>query len=76
MRPPLFDVKELQQAQVKNFEMAQKDMEKRLSSLRATEYNKIQAPRQELNKLIGEYEEKLRVLNLRLQAGDTLLQCS
>ncbi len=36
-RPPLYDVRELQQAQVKNFEMAQKDMEKRLSFLRATE---------------------------------------
>ena len=71
-RPPLYDVKELQQAQVKNFAMAQKDMEKRLSSLRATECKKIQTPRQELKKLIGEYEEKLRVLNLRLQAGDAL----
>ena len=71
-RPPLYDVKELQQAQVKNFEMAQKDMEKRLSSLRSTESKKIQAPRQELKKLIGEYEEKIRVLNLRLQAGDAL----
>jgi hypothetical protein len=47
-RPPLYDVKELQQAQAKNFAMAQKDMEKRLSSLRATEYKKIQALRQEL----------------------------
>jgi chromosome segregation ATPase len=71
-RPPLFDVRELQQAQAKNFEMAQKDMEKRLSSLRATESKKIQAPRQELKKLIVEYEEKIRVLNLRLQAGDAL----
>ncbi len=71
-RPPLYDVKELQQAQAKNFEMAQKDMEKRLSSLRATEHKKIQASRQELKKLIGDYEEKIRVLNLRLQAGDAL----
>ncbi len=71
-RPPLYDVKELQQLQAKNFEMAQKDMEKRLSSLRATESKKIQAPREELKKLIGEYEEKIRVLNLRLQAGDAL----
>jgi chromosome segregation ATPase len=44
----------------------------RISSLRATESKKIQAPRQELKKLIGEYEEKIRVLNLRLQAGDAL----
>jgi hypothetical protein len=58
-RPPLYDVKELQQVQAKNFEMAQKDMEKRLSSLRSTESKKIQAPRQELKKLIGEYEEKI-----------------
>jgi hypothetical protein len=49
-RPPLYDVKELQQVQAKNFEMAQKDMEKRLSSLRATESKKIQC--QELG--IGE----------------------
>ncbi len=52
--------------------MAQKDMEKRRSSLRATEYKKIQAPRQELKKLVEEHNEKLRVLNLRLQAGDAL----
>jgi hypothetical protein len=71
-RSPLYDVKELQQAQVKNFEMAQKDMEKRLSSLRATESKKIQEPRQELKKLIGDYEEKIRVLSSRLQAGDAL----
>jgi hypothetical protein len=32
-RPPVYDVKELQQAQVRNFEIAQKDMEKRLSSI-------------------------------------------
>ena len=44
-RPPLYDVKELQQAQVKNFAMAQKDMEKRLSSPRSSESKKIQAPR-------------------------------
>jgi hypothetical protein len=71
-RPPLYDVKELQQAQVENFAMAQKDMEKRLSSLRSSESKKIQAPRQELKKLVEEYNEKLRVLNLRLQAGDAL----
>jgi hypothetical protein len=71
-RPPSFDVKELQKAQVKNFAMAQKDMEKRLSTLRSSESKKIQAPRQELKKLVEEYNEKLRVLNLRLQAGDAL----
>jgi hypothetical protein len=71
-RPPVYDVKELQQAQVRNFEIAQKDVEKRLSSIRATESKKIQTPRQEIKKLIGDYEEKIRVLNLRLQAGDAL----
>ena len=65
-------MKELQKAQVKNFAVAQKDLEKRLSLLRSSESKKIQAPRQELKKRIEEYNEKLRVLNLRLQAGDAL----
>ncbi len=33
----------------------------------------MQEPRKQLAKLISEYDEKLRILNLRLQASDALM---
>jgi hypothetical protein len=43
-----------------------------MSCLRASESKKIQEPRQKTKQLVKDYEEKLRVLNVRLQAGEAL----
>ena len=43
-----------------------------MAKLRASETRKICAPRQEVERLKGEYEDKLRDLNLRIQASIAL----
>jgi hypothetical protein len=45
-----------------------------MTSLRASESKKIQEPRKKMKQLVLDYEEKLRVLNVRLQASEAL-QC-
>ena len=72
-RPPVCEVKELLQAQEKSFEVAKRDLNKRLAQIRASETLKMQEPRRQLEQLISDYDEKLRVLNLRLQASDALM---
>ncbi len=71
-RPPSYDVSKLLAAQEKSFKVAQQDLDKRMSSLRASESKKIQEPRKKMKQLIIDYEEKLRILNVRLQAGEAL----
>ena len=53
-------------------EVARKDLEKRLLEVRVSETKKMKKPRQELDQLILDYEEKLRVLNLRIQASEVI----
>ena len=72
-RPQVCEVKELLLAQEKSFEIARQDLNKRLTQIRASETKKMQEPRKQLAKLISEYDEKLRILNLRLQASDALM---
>ena len=69
-RPPACEMKQLLAAQEQSFDLARKDLEKRLLEVRASETKKIKKPRQELDQLIVDYEEKLRVLNLRIQASE------
>ena len=69
-RPPPCGMKQLLEAQEQSFEVARKDLEKRLLEVRVSETKKMKKPRQELDQLILDYEEKLRVLNLRIQASE------
>jgi hypothetical protein len=69
-RPPPCGMKQLLDAQEQSFEVARKDLEKRLLEVRISETKKMKKPRQELDQLILDYEEKLRVLNLRIQASE------
>ncbi len=71
-RPPSYDVSKLVAAQEKSFKAAQEDLDRRMTSLRVSESKKIQEPRKKMKQLVIDYEEKLRVLNVRLQAGDAL----
>ncbi len=71
-RPPSYDVSKLVAAYEKSFKAAQQDLDKRMTSLRASESKKTQEPRKKMKQLVIDYEEKLRVLNVRLQAGDAL----
>jgi hypothetical protein len=71
-RPPSYDVSKLVAAQEKSFKAAQQDLDKRMTSLRASESKKIQEPRKKMKQLVTDYEEKLRILNVRLQAGEAL----
>ncbi len=73
-RPPSYDVAKLMAVQEKSFKAAQKDLDKRMTTLCASESKKIQEPRKKMKQLVLDYEEKLRVLNFRLQAGEAL-QC-
>ncbi len=66
-RPPPCGMKQLLDAQEQSFEVARKDLEKRLLEVRVSETKKMKKSRQELDQLILDYEEKLRVLNLRIQ---------
>jgi hypothetical protein len=59
-------MKQLLAAQEQSFDAARKDLEKRLLEVRVSEAKKMKKPRQELERLILDYEEKLRVLNLRI----------
>ncbi len=43
-----------------------------MTSLRASESKKIQEPRKKMKQLVMGCEEKLRILNVRLQAGEAL----
>ncbi len=67
--PPPCEMKQLLAAQEQSFEVARKDLEKRLLEVRINEVRKMRKPRQDLDRLIVDYEEKLRVLNLRIQAN-------
>jgi hypothetical protein len=69
-RLPPCEMKQLLAAQEQSFDVARKDLEKRLLELRVSEAKKMRKPRQELERLILDYEEKLRVLNLRIQASE------
>ncbi len=69
-RPPPCGMKQLLEAQEQSFEVARKDLQKRLLEVRVNETKKMKKPRQELDQLILDYEEKLRVLNLRIQASE------
>jgi hypothetical protein len=71
-RPPSYDVSKLVAAQERSFKVAQQDLDRRMTSLRASESKKIQEPRKKMEQLVLDYEEKLRVLNVRLQAGEAL----
>ena len=73
-RPPPCGMKQLLEAQEQSFEVARKDLQKRLLEVRVSETKKMKKPRQELDQLILDYEEKLRVLNLRIQASE-VIQC-
>jgi hypothetical protein len=71
-RPPSYDVSKFVAAQERSFKAAQQDLDRRMTSLRASESKKIQEPRKKMEQLVLDYEEKLRVLNVRLQAGEAL----
>jgi hypothetical protein len=71
-RPPSYDVSKLVAAQEKSVKAAQQDLDRRMTSLRASESKKIQEPRKKMQQLVADYEEKLRVLNVRVQAGEAL----
>jgi hypothetical protein len=70
-RPPP-DVFDEIKAQAESFKLGKIDFEDRMFKLRASESRKICAPRQEVERLKVEYEDKLRDLNLRIQASIAL----
>jgi hypothetical protein len=67
-RPPSYDVSKLMTVQEKSFKAAHHVLDKRMTTLRASESKKIQEPRKKMKQLVLVHEEKLRVLNVRLQA--------
>jgi hypothetical protein len=71
-RPPPAVFEEIVKAQAESFKLGKIDYEDRMSKLRASETRKICAPRQEVERLKAEYEDKLRDLNLRIQASIAL----
>ncbi len=71
-RPPPDVFDEIVKAQAESFKLGKIDFEDRMSKLRASESKKICAPRQEVERLKAEYEDKLRDLNLRIQASIAL----
>ncbi len=71
-RPPLDVFDEIIKAQAESFKLGKINFEDRTSKLRASESRKICAPRQEVERLKAEYEEKLRDLNLCIQASIAL----
>jgi hypothetical protein len=66
-RPPLDVFDEIVKAQAESFKLGKIDFENRMSKLQASEARKICAPRQEVERLKAEYEDKFRDLNLRIQ---------
>ncbi len=68
-RPPSYGVSKLVAAQERSLKAAQQDLDRRMTNLRASESKKIHEPRKKMQQLVADYEEKLRVLNVRLQAG-------
>jgi hypothetical protein len=71
-RPPSDALEELTKAQAESFKVGKRDFEKRMSKLTAGESRKICAPRWEVERMKAEYEDKLKDLNLRIQASITL----
>ena len=71
-RPPPDFLNDIVRAQAESFKLGKIDFENRMSQLRASETKKICAPRQEVERLKSEYEDKLRDLNLRIQASIAL----
>jgi hypothetical protein len=71
-RPPTDVFVEIVKAQAESFRLGKIDFEDRMAKLRASESKKICAPRQEVERLKAEYEDKLRDLNLRIQASIAL----
>jgi hypothetical protein len=71
-RPPPDFLNDIVRAQAESFKLGKIDFENRMSQLRASETKKICAPRQEVERLKAEYEDKLRDLNLRIQASIAL----
>ncbi len=53
-RPPSYDVSKLIAAQEKSFKAAQQDLDKRMTSLRASEFKKIQEPRKKMQQLVAD----------------------
>ena len=68
-RPPSDALTELAKAQAESFKVGKQDFEKRMAKLSADESKKIRAPRLEVEKMKAEYEDKLKALNLRIQAS-------
>jgi hypothetical protein len=71
-RPPPDVFDEIVKAQAESFKLGKIDFENRMFKLQASESRKICAPRQEVERLKAEYEEKLMDLNLRIQASIAL----
>jgi hypothetical protein len=68
--PDIFE--EIVKAQAESFKLGKIEFENRMSKLQASESRKICAPTQEVERLKAEYEDKLRDLNLRIQASIAL----
>jgi hypothetical protein len=75
-RPPSDALEELAKAQAESFKVGKRDFEKRMSKLTPDESKKICAPRREVEKMKVEYEDKLKDLNLRIQASIALEETS
>jgi hypothetical protein len=75
-RPPSDALEELAKAQAESFKVGKRDFEKRMSKLTADEAKKICAPRLEVERMKAEYEDKLKDLNLRIQANIALEETS
>jgi hypothetical protein len=72
IRPPSDALEEIAKAQAESFKVGKRDFEKRMSKLTADESRKICAPRLEVERMKAEYEDKLKDLNFRIQAGIAL----
>ncbi len=72
VEPPTYDMESVIKTQAKSFEVGKKDFEQRMATLQAHESKRICAPRLEVEKMKAEYENKLKDLNLRIQASIAL----
>jgi hypothetical protein len=68
-RPPSDALAELARAEAESFKAGTRDFEKRMAKLAKDESKKICAPRREVERMKAEYEEKLKALNLCIQAS-------
>ncbi len=75
-RPPSDALDELAKAQAESFKVGKRDFEKRMFKLAADESKKICAPRLEVERIKAEYEDKLKDLNLCIQASIALEETS